>query len=57
MIAEYEGLLAQRKVLLQQFDAEVVFDKKFNDFSAYSLTELEKMLNLINPQVEEIMIK
>jgi pyruvate formate lyase activating enzyme len=46
-----------KRFCLQQFDAEVVFDKKFNNFSPYSLSELEKILEEIDPQVEEIVIR
>ncbi|MFC2123746.1 anaerobic ribonucleoside-triphosphate reductase activating protein [Bacteroidota bacterium] len=51
------SIVGCKRFCLQQFDAEVVFDQKFNNFSAYSLSELEKMLEKIDPQVEEVMIR
>jgi len=46
-----------KRFCLQQFNSEVVFNKKFNSFTSYSLSELEKMLDKIDPQVEEIVIR
>ena len=52
-----DSVVGCKRLCLQQFDAEVVFDNKFNSFTPYPLSELEKMLEKIDPQVEEIVIR
>jgi pyruvate formate lyase activating enzyme len=52
-----DSIVGCKRFCLQQFDAEVVFDQHYNEFSAYSLSELEKMIEKIDPQVEEIIIR
>jgi pyruvate formate lyase activating enzyme len=42
---------------LQEFDAEIAYDKTYNSFSTYSPKELERMIKAINPEIKEVIFK
>lgn len=52
-----EDVAGCKRFCLQHFDAEVVYDRTFNNFSSYSLSELEAIFKNIKPEVEDLIFR
>ena len=46
-----------KRYCLQEFNAEIAYDKTYNNFSAYSQKELERLIRAINPEIKEVIFK
>jgi len=46
-----------KRYCLQEFNAEIAYDKTYNTFSAYTPKELERMIKAINPEIKEVIFK
>ena len=46
-----------KRYCLQEFDAEIAYDKTYNTFSAYDQKELERLIKAINPEIKEVVFK
>ena len=46
-----------KRYCLQEFNADIAYDKTYNRFSAYSPKELERMIKAINPEIKEVIFK
>lgn len=46
-----------KRYCLQEFDADIAYDKTYNTFSAYDQKELERLIKAINPEIKEVIFK
>ena len=46
-----------KRYCLQEFNADIAYDKSYNSFSAYSPKELERMIKAINPEIKEVIFR
>ncbi len=46
-----------KRYCLQEFDADIAFDKTYNTFSGYDQRELERLIKAINPEIKEVIFK
>ncbi len=52
-----EWLGGSKKIALQQFRPEKVLEPSFKDVRPYSLQELEKMVNILEPHIETVELR
>ncbi len=52
-----EWLGGSKKIVLQQFRPEKVLEPSFKDVRPYSLQELEKMVNILEPHIETVELR
>lgn len=50
-------LVGCKRYCLQEFNADIAFDKTYSNFSSYTPTELERMIKAINPEIKEVIFK
>jgi pyruvate formate lyase activating enzyme len=46
-----------RRYCIQEFNADIAYDKTYNSFSGYTPNELERMIKAINPEIKEVIFK
>ena len=46
-----------KRYCLQEFDADIAYDKTYSTFSAYDQKELERLIKAINPEIKEVIFK
>jgi pyruvate formate lyase activating enzyme len=46
-----------KRYCLQEFDADIAYDKTYNTFSGYDQKELERLIKAINPEIKEVVFK
>jgi pyruvate formate lyase activating enzyme len=46
-----------KRYCLQEFDADIAYDKTYNNFSGYDQKELERLIKAINPEIKEVVFK
>lgn len=46
-----------KRYCLQEFDADIAYDKTYNTFSGYDQKELERLIKAINPEIKEVIFK
>ena len=46
-----------KRYCLQEFDADIAYDKTYNTFTGYDQKELERLIKAINPEIKEVIFK
>ena len=46
-----------KRYCLQEFDADIAYDKTYSTFSGYDQKELERLIKAINPEIKEVVFK
>ena len=46
-----------KRYCLQEFDADIAYDKTYNTFTGYDQKELTRLIKAINPEIKEVIFK
>ncbi len=52
-----QTIVGCKRLCLQEFKADIVFDETYNNYSSYPVKKLERLIKAINPEIEEVVFK